>query len=132
MKVKAAECHMLLNFAIHMSRKHLAVLPRGVNLHQASVSLEEWCLTCRGARTRLTVSQYQRLLDTCRVCIFQSQDAGIHSLPKHHSFGHLTIRTHGYITREAPGGEEMMMRLMIEVVRRIVGIRGAERRKKGL
>eukprot|EP00959_Pyramimonas_sp_CCMP1952_P129139 2700431-Pyramimonas_sp.AAC.3 len=104
MKVKAAECHVLLNFAIYMVKKHSPKIPLAGNLLRSAEALESWCKTCREARARLTVEQYQKLLDTCRVHIFEGIEAGIHQLPKHHSFGHLTIRTHGNTNGEGREG----------------------------
>eukprot|EP00959_Pyramimonas_sp_CCMP1952_P270713 5659226-Pyramimonas_sp.AAC.1 len=95
MRVKAAECHVLLNFSIYMLQKHLHMVQKGVHLLRAGLALEEWCNTCRSARTQLTIPEYQKLLDTCAVHIFEGDKAGIHQLPKHHSFGHLTIRSPG-------------------------------------
>ena len=93
LKLKAAEVRVAMSFAINLLGKHVDSVSLGKPLLQAGLAMASWLITCDAAKTRLTPSEYQAMVDSSVRHRCFSEQALVGMLPKHHAFGHLSVRT---------------------------------------
>jgi hypothetical protein len=93
LKLKAAEVRVAMSFAINLLGKHEETVSLGKPLLQAGLAMAGWLITSDTAQTRLTHSEYQAMVDNSVRHRYFSEQALVGMLPKHHAFGHLSVRT---------------------------------------
>ena len=92
LKPKAAECHQALLFMIGAIESQIASLPHGVALLRAGQSIAQWIQVTHSPRWVLVDDEIQALVDLSVRHRIYSEQAMITVLPKHHAFGHASIR----------------------------------------
>jgi hypothetical protein len=98
LKLKAAEVRVAMSFAINLLGKHEETVSLGKPLLQAGLAMAGWLITSDTAQTRLTHSEYQAMVDNSVRHRYFSEQALVGMLPKHHAFGHLSVRTGQHLT----------------------------------
>ena len=92
LKLKAAETGTLVPWAVDFSRRHRATLSRGGALKVAGEALVAYMDLLRAAPKDVPLRTCQELLDLCLRHLSLCELAGIHLVPKHHMWVHLTLR----------------------------------------
>lgn len=92
-KFKAAECSVMLRFAVYYLEKVGQNLPMYSHLLGAGTALVEYFNLMEAAPLNLSVNMFQDLVDYMQRHLLQCDRAKIVLTPKHHLWIHLTSRT---------------------------------------
>lgn len=91
MKLKAAEMGTLLPWSIAVLEEKGTGVHARAELSAAARALNQWLGATRSAHD-LSLSQV--LVDSCQRCLANCERAGVHFVPKHHFFAHLSDRVY--------------------------------------
>ena len=92
LKVKAAEVHVLMEWAMVLLQKHMQVVPFGPDLLVAGRALQEYLRIVKSAGPVLTQREHQDLMDTTIRHLTAAERALIHEVPKYHMWAHSSRR----------------------------------------
>ena len=93
MKLKAAEARIVMGFALFSLKSRVEDVSFGHSLLQAGLALAEWFQVTDTPRVRLTVDEYQALVDSSHRLRVYCAKALVEPAPKSHAIAHLSIRT---------------------------------------
>ena len=102
MKSKAAETKDLLTWAHNLLQHHAIAVPDAGVLLTASSAMLEFFRLCSDGADVCSAALQQQLFDAVLRCLLAMQRAGVHDIPKNHTFLHLAART-AYSVKMATG-----------------------------
>ena len=91
LKLKAAETGAVVPWAVDLLRRQGRNVPCLRELQTAGEALERWLEVTREAGDVLNFRESQELRDSCQRHLINCVRAGVHLVPKHHYFAHLSL-----------------------------------------